>query len=177
MLKNPFTNQAYTSDEADVVAINDNRHASLNRFRRITSLNDKEESVRRDPALMLAKLVEKTEKNGVYVNQGLVMDDDPSVASITPGMQTPGRAPKTAVDVRDVTFTYGFGKKSLLTLKKINVSVPQGKIYALLGSSGCGKCNCATCSLCPPFTVTETWCAPADCINQPLGITRAPIRA
>lgn len=143
MLKNPFTNQAYTSDEADVVAINDNRHASLNRFRRITSLNEREEaSVRRDPALMLAKLVEKTEKNGVYVNQGLVMDDERSIASITPGMQTPsGKAPKTAVDVRDVTFTYGFGKKSLLTLKKINVSVPQGKIYALLGSSGCGKCS------------------------------------
>lgn len=142
MLKNPFTNQAYTSDEADVVAINDNRHASLNRFRRITSLNEREEaSVRRDPALMLAKLVEKTEKNGVYVNQGLVMDDERSIASTTPGMQTPGKAPKIAVDVRDVTFTYGFGKKSLLTLKKINVSVPQGKIYALLGSSGCGKCS------------------------------------
>ena len=140
MLKNPFTNQAYTSDEADVVAINDNRHAALNRFRRLTSLNDKEESVNRDPALMLAKLVEKTEKNGVYVNQGLVMDDERSIASITPGMQTPGKPNKVAVDVRDVTFTYGFGKKSLLTLKKINVSVPQGKIYALLGSSGCGKC-------------------------------------
>ena len=140
MLKNPFTNQAYTSDEADVVAINDNRHASLNRFRRITSLNEREESVRRDPALMLAKLVEKTEKNGVYVNQGLVMDDERSIASITPGMQTPSSKAKIAVDVRDVTFTYGFGKKSLLTLKKINVSVPQGKIYALLGSSGCGEC-------------------------------------
>ena len=138
MLKNPFSNQAYTSDEADVVAINDNRHASLNRFRKITALNDKEESVQRDPAFMLAKLVEKTEKNGVYVNQGLVMDDERSMGSVTP-MQTPSKQSKIAVDVRDVTFTYGFGKKSLLTLKKINVSVPQGKIYALLGSSGCGK--------------------------------------
>lgn len=138
MLKNPFSNQAYTTDEADVVAINDNRHAALNRFRRLTTQNDKEESIQRDPALMLAKLVEKTDKNGVYVNQGLVMDDERSV-STTPGLQTPPKGGKVAVDVRDVTFTYGFGKKSLLTLKKINVSVPQGKIYALLGSSGCGK--------------------------------------
>lgn len=140
MLKNPFTNHAYTSDEADVVAINDNRHASLNRFRRLTSLNERDESIKRDPALMLAKLVEKTEKNGVYVNKGLVLDDERSIGSVTPGAITPGKTPKVAVDVRDVTFTYGFGKKSLLTLKKINVSVPQGKIYALLGSSGCGKC-------------------------------------
>ena len=147
MLKNPFTNQAYTSDEADVVAINDNRHASLNRFRKITSLNEREDSVNRDPALMLAKLVEKTEKNGVYVNQGLVMDDERSISSMTPGMQTPSKASKVAVDVRDVTFTYGFGKKSLLTLKKINVSVPQGKIYALLGSSGCGKTTLLRCVL------------------------------
>lgn len=138
MLKNPFTNHAYTSDEADVVAINDNRHASLNRFRRLTSLNENNEGIKRDPALMLAKLVEKTEKNGVYVNKGLVMDDERSVGTVTPGAITPNKPAKVAVDVRDVTFTYGFGKKSLLTLKKINVSVPQGKIYALLGSSGCG---------------------------------------
>lgn len=141
MLKNPFTNHAYTPDEADVVAINDNRHASLNRFRKLTSGNENPESVKRDPALMLAKLVEKTEKNGVYVNNGLMMDDERSIGSTTPGALTPGKPAKVAVDVRDVTFTYGFGKKSLLTLKKINVSVPQGKIYALLGSSGCGKCH------------------------------------
>lgn len=150
MLKNPFSaTGAYTSDEADVVAINDNRHASLNRFRRLTDRVDmNDEGVKRDPALMLAKLVEKTEKNGVYVNKGLVMDDERSIGSATPGGITPAGAitpaankpTKIAVDVRDVTFTYGFGKKSLLTLKKINVSVPQGKIYALLGSSGCGKC-------------------------------------
>lgn len=146
MLKNPFSNQAYTTDEADVVAINDNRHAALNRFRRLTTQNDKEESIQRDPALMLAKLVEKTDKNGVYVNQGLVMDDERSV-STTPGLQTPPKGGKVAVDVRDVTFTYGFGKKSLLTLKKINVSVPQGKIYALLGSSGCGKTTLLRCVL------------------------------
>lgn len=140
MIKNPFTNHSYVSDEADVVAINDNRHASLNRFRRLTSVNETDEKVKRDPALALAKLVEKTDKNGVYVNKGLVMEDERSIQS-TPGAITPNnRPPKIAVDVRDVTFTYGFGQKSLLTLKKINVSVPQGKIYALLGSSGCGKC-------------------------------------
>ena len=146
---NPFNaNQSFKTDEEDVVALSENRHASLNRFRRLTSLNENDERVKRDPALMLAKLVEKTEKNGTYVNPGLNMDDDPGTVSachLTPaviqqGALTPGgQHTKTAVDVRDVTFTYGFGKKSLLTLKKINVQVPQGKIYALLGSSGCGK--------------------------------------
>ncbi|KAH7645562.1 LOW QUALITY PROTEIN: ABC transporter G family member 20 [Dermatophagoides farinae] len=147
MIKNPFTNHSYVSDEADVVAINDNRHASLNRFRRLTSVNETDEKVKRDPALALAKLVEKTDKNGVYVNKGLVMEDERSIQS-TPGAITPNnRPPKIAVDVRDVTFTYGFGQKSLLTLKKINVSVPQGKIYALLGSSGCGKTTLLRCVL------------------------------
>ncbi|XP_027200085.2 ABC transporter G family member 20-like [Dermatophagoides pteronyssinus] len=148
MIKNPFTNHSYVSDEADVVAINDNRHASLNRFRRLTSVNETDEKVKRDPALALAKLVEKTEKNGVYVNKGLIMEDERSTQS-TPGAITPTsiRPPKIAVDVRDVTFAYGFGQKSLLTLKKINVSVPQGKIYALLGSSGCGKTTLLRCVL------------------------------
>lgn len=146
MIKNPFTTTSYISDEADVVAINDNRHASLNRFRRLTSMNENDEKIKRDPALALAKLVEKTDKNGVYVNKGLVMDDERSFPS-SPGSQTPGRPPKIAVDVKDVTFTYGFGQKSQLTLKKINVSVPQGKIYALLGSSGCGKTTLLRCVL------------------------------
>lgn len=37
MLKSPFDKHGYTSDEADVVAINDDHHASLKIFRRLTS--------------------------------------------------------------------------------------------------------------------------------------------
>ena len=139
MLKSPFTNNAFNSDEADVVAINDDRHASLNRFRRLTS-NDMspEEQLNKHPQLMLAKLVEET-ANGGYVNEGMVLSEDIKPTDIKLAMDYQPKSVPVAVDVRDVTFTYGFGKKSLLTLKKINVSVPQGKIYALLGSSGCGK--------------------------------------
>lgn len=146
MLKNPFSNSSYISDEADVVAINDNRAASLNRFRRLTSANENENIEKYpEPELMLNQIQSKNEPNGVYTNKALVLDEEistassPDPSSIGTGA-TGGRPPKVAVDVRDVTFTYGFGQKSLLTLKKINVSVPQGKIYALLGSSGCGKC-------------------------------------
>lgn len=144
MLKSPFTNHAFNSDEADVVAINDDRHASLNRFRRLTS-NDglsPEEQLNKHPQMMLAKLVEaklvEESANGGYINEGMVLSDDiKPMSEVKLGIEEPQKP--MAVDVRDVTFTYGFGKKSLLTLKKINVSVPQGKIYALLGSSGCGK--------------------------------------
>ena len=138
MLKSQFTNHAFNSDEADVVAINDDRHASLNPFRRLTS-NDlsPEEQLNKHPQLMLAKLVEET-ANGGYVNEGMVSSEDITKQSDIK-LAIDDQQKPVAVDVRDVTFTYGFGKKSLLTLKKINVSVPQGKIYALLGSSGCGK--------------------------------------
>lgn len=138
MLKLGFTsfgNDGFTSDEADVVAINDDRHASLARFRRLTSL-DLSENNNLDPTLMMAKLNEST--NGGYVNEAMVITEEAPSDVKLPIEDTP-RYPQVAVDVRDLTFTYGFGKKSLLTLKKINVSVPQGKIYALLGSSGCGK--------------------------------------
>ena len=59
-------------------------------------------------------------------------------SDVTLPIEDTPKGSEIAVDVRDVTFTYGFGKKSVITLKKINVCVPQGKIYALLGSSGCG---------------------------------------
>jgi ABC-type glutathione transport system ATPase component len=138
MFKMSFNdNTCYTNDEADVVAINDDRHASLNRFRRLTS-NDMipEGQLTKHPQLMLAKLMEET-SNGGYVNDAMIIGEDID-SDIKLPMEQPSVS-KVAVEVKDVTFTYGFGKKSLLTLKKINVSVPQGKIYALLGSSGCGE--------------------------------------
>lgn len=61
-----------------------------------------------------------------------------------------------AVEVSNVEFKYGknYFDPSLIisnpmgllnihstqVLKKISISAPKGKIYALLGASGCGKC-------------------------------------
>lgn len=53
-----------------------------------------------------------------------------------------------AVEVKNVEFTYKRNYLDVLTnprkknkpiLKGISLSVPKGKIYALLGASGCGK--------------------------------------
>ncbi len=51
---------------------------------------------------------------------------------------------KLTVSVRNVTFGYN---KSNLILDNINVNVVYGKIYALLGSSGCGKTTLLKCIL------------------------------
>ncbi len=58
-----------------------------------------------------------------------------------------------AVKVDGVEFTYStsylewmlnpFKKKNEPILKGISLSVPKGKIYALLGASGCGNHFCA----------------------------------
>lgn len=146
-----FGNHGYQSDEADVVALNDDRQASLSRFRRLTSV-DLSHSVDQHPTLMLARLHASLESDGHtngYVNEMIIPerpDAIPGTETKVP-IDTPTRAPVNAVEVRDVSFTYGFGKTSLLTLKKINLTVPQGKIYALLGSSGCGKTTLLRCVL------------------------------
>jgi phospholipid/cholesterol/gamma-HCH transport system ATP-binding protein len=43
--------------------------------------------------------------------------------------------PETLVDVDSVTFSYG----SRLVLKGITMTVPRGKVVAIMGGSGCGK--------------------------------------
>lgn len=44
-----------------------------------------------------------------------------------------------AVDVQNVSLVYGHGKQQVEVLKDLHMQVEVGCIYALLGSSGCGK--------------------------------------
>ena len=44
-----------------------------------------------------------------------------------------------AVDVRNVCYQYGIGRKATRVLNDITLKVPLGGIYGLLGPSGCGK--------------------------------------
>ncbi|KAI1293523.1 ABC transporter G family member 23 [Halotydeus destructor] len=52
---------------------------------------------------------------------------------------------KNAVEVRDVDLTYGFGIKTNVVLTGMNITVPEGGIYALIGPSGCGKTSILRC--------------------------------
>lgn len=51
--------------------------------------------------------------------------------------------PKCAVFVSQLNYYY----KKQLVLNRVNINVPQGKIYALLGSRGCGKTTLLKCVL------------------------------
>lgn len=52
---------------------------------------------------------------------------------------------RNAVEVRDVDLTYGFGIKTNTVLTGMNITVPEGGIYALIGPSGCGKTSILRC--------------------------------
>jgi len=54
------------------------------------------------------------------------------------------------VEVRDLHFSYGPHH----VLKGINLTIPRGKIVAILGTSGCGKTRCCATSAasCVPRT-------------------------
>ncbi|KAG9511160.1 ABC transporter G family member 23, partial [Fragariocoptes setiger] len=54
---------------------------------------------------------------------------------------------KYAVEISKAQMFYGQGKRKFQVLREIDLNVPEGAIYALLGPSGCGKithCNCIT---------------------------------
>lgn len=57
----------------------------------------------------------------------------------------PMKKVKNAVEVRDVDLTYGFGIKTNVVLTGMNITVPEGGIYALIGPSGCGKTSILRC--------------------------------
>ncbi|XP_059481223.1 ABC transporter G family member 20-like [Neocloeon triangulifer] len=50
-----------------------------------------------------------------------------------------------AVSVRDAFKFYGSKKKPVVVLNHLNMTVPRGCIYGLLGASGCGKTTLLTC--------------------------------
>ncbi|XP_064482498.1 ABC transporter G family member 20-like [Ornithodoros turicata] len=54
---------------------------------------------------------------------------------------------RLAIDVKDLWLWYGDGAKKVEIFKGININVPRGGIYALLGSSGCGKTTLLRCVL------------------------------
>lgn len=60
-------------------------------------------------------------------------------------MALPGKKVRNAVEVRDVDLTYGFGIKTNVVLTGMNITVPEGGIYALIGPSGCGKTSILRC--------------------------------
>jgi hypothetical protein len=130
-----FGDSGYNAEEADVVAINDDRHASLARFRRLTSIDLT--ASKQNPTLMLAKLMEQSAKErakdalGGYDNEAMIADSGYEESMVkVPIDQVTGhpKASPIAVDCRDLTFTYGYGKTASLILKRINVQVIMIKI-------------------------------------------------
>ncbi|MCL2305656.1 MAG: ABC transporter ATP-binding protein [Planctomycetaceae bacterium] len=45
----------------------------------------------------------------------------------------------TAIELNDVSKTFGFGKDTTLAVDRLSFSVPQGSVYGLLGANGAGK--------------------------------------
>ncbi|KAL3219530.1 hypothetical protein MRX96_030293 [Rhipicephalus microplus] len=60
-----------------------------------------------------------------------------------PTPKSGGRTP--AVRIVDLELWYGSGDKRVDIFKGVNMTVPRGDIYALLGSSGCGKTTLLRC--------------------------------
>ncbi len=46
---------------------------------------------------------------------------------------------ETAIEIRDLSHTYGTGKKKLEALKGVNLNVRKGEIFGFLGPNGAGK--------------------------------------
>ncbi|XP_077547875.1 ABC transporter G family member 23-like [Haemaphysalis longicornis] len=70
------------------------------------------------------------------------------------GCDEPGEPPKpatskhgktAAVAIRGLELWYGSGSKKVDIFRGVNMTVPHGGIYALLGSSGCGKTTLLRC--------------------------------
>ncbi|XP_055905605.1 ABC transporter G family member 23 isoform X2 [Eupeodes corollae] len=54
-------------------------------------------------------------------------------------------SPDTAVAMRHAYKSYGKGKNANQVLNNLNMTVPKGTIYGLLGASGCGKTTLLSC--------------------------------
>ncbi|PSN45709.1 hypothetical protein C0J52_19135 [Blattella germanica] len=63
-----------------------------------------------------------------------------------------------AVLVRHARKYYGRGKQKHVVLEDLNMNVPKGSIYGLLGASGCGKTTLLSCIVgCQHFNSGEVW--------------------
>ncbi|XP_037503209.2 ABC transporter G family member 20 [Rhipicephalus sanguineus] len=63
--------------------------------------------------------------------------------AVPPTTKASGRTP--AVRIVDLELWYGSGDKRVDIFEGVNMTVPRGDIYALLGSSGCGKTTLLRC--------------------------------
>ncbi|XP_071959119.1 ABC transporter G family member 20-like [Antedon mediterranea] len=68
-------------------------------------------------------------------------------SSFSNRVRTPIQSTLSAIVVKNVYQHYGSGRGRLDVLKGIKMQVPQGSIYGLLGSSGCGKTTLLRCCL------------------------------
>ena len=50
-------------------------------------------------------------------------------------MTSDNKGPDTVVDIKDLTFRYG----SRVIVDKLSLTIPRGKVVAIMGGSGCGK--------------------------------------
>ncbi|KAH7985052.1 hypothetical protein HPB52_025311 [Rhipicephalus sanguineus] len=73
------------------------------------------------------------------------LGDAPQMPSdaVPPTTKASGRTP--AVRIVDLELWYGSGDKRVDIFEGVNMTVPRGDIYALLGSSGCGKTTLLRC--------------------------------
>ncbi|KAF2887201.1 hypothetical protein ILUMI_18972 [Ignelater luminosus] len=76
------------------------------------------------------------------------MDEDPKVKSELYHSEQqifPQEKKQLAVCVRNASKFYGSKNKPVMVLNGLNMTVPKGIIYGLLGASGCGKTTLLNC--------------------------------
>ena len=74
---------------------------------------------------------------------GVDMTIPPNPALATPGLNNPAWNRQQAVSVRNAFKSYGSSKNPNHILQNLNMTVPKGSIYGLLGASGCGENHAA----------------------------------
>jgi ABC-type glutathione transport system ATPase component len=55
------------------------------------------------------------------------------------GASTTGDDTEAAIQITDVTKTFGRGRSEVVALEGVSLSVAQGEFVCLIGASGCGK--------------------------------------